>query len=150
MKTSMIAVLPDGREFVKDMIVDRRLDRSTCESIAREAFYNLEVSTHRSNPQTMAVEILRCEVEKGQVVRKREGAFNVAVPIAPWTEDEALKEIEDILGTLPEEFRGYVSTEAYDRGSGYDEIVSYARSIAGDLAPIIAKYTARIKGKKPL
>lgn len=58
------------------------------------------------------------------------------------------EEMGRLLEEIPEEFRGYVSSEAYDRGhsSGYEESFNIAQDITSTLKRCIDKYTKRLTG----
>ncbi|MEI7942926.1 MAG: hypothetical protein WCH76_07180 [Candidatus Riflemargulisbacteria bacterium] len=51
-----------------------------------------------------------------------------------------------LLNQLPEEFRSYASSEAYDHGhsAGYEEIIGYLRGIVNGLREPIEKYKKRV------
>jgi len=62
-------------------------------------------------------------------------------------EKEYAKKLAEILEPLPEEFRSFVSYQAYDRGhaSGYNEVLLIADDLTHELLPAVEKYTKRLK-----
>lgn len=61
------------------------------------------------------------------------------------SEDYAL-DMDKLLSELPEEFRGYASYQAYERGhsSGYEESYNIAQDIVSGLVGPIKEYTKRL------
>lgn len=54
--------------------------------------------------------------------------------------------MQELLAEIPEEFRTFVSAQAYDRGhsAGYEEVLGIAQGIVFELVPSISKYTKRL------
>lgn len=63
------------------------------------------------------------------------------------SEDKFQREMAEILAPLPEEFRSFVSWRAWEYGhsAGYNEVVNYAITLAGELLPAVQAYTKKIK-----
>ena len=53
-------------------------------------------------------------------------------------------EMDYVLRNLPEEFKSYVSMEAWDRGHSSGEVIQIAREMAHDLAEVTHKYRERL------
>ncbi len=138
---TVVAVLPDGREYfseVSDLFSER--------SVAEEAVRKFGLTTSRLSPQATRVQMYELYVQGGVQKRRQIVGFEVTPPLEPMTNDECSRELDEALARLPEEFRGYVSAAAWDRASGNEEAVSYAQQMVADLSPAIDAYTKRVAG----
>jgi len=136
---TVVAVLPDGREYFSDVN-----DVFSERAVAEEAVRNLGLTTPRFEPRPVKVQMYELYVENGFQRRRQIVGFEVTPPLLPMTNDECRQEIDEALARIPEEFRGYVSTAVWDRVSGNEEAVSYAQEMVAGLAPAIDAYTKRI------
>ena len=70
-------------------------------------------------------------------------------------EKEYAEKMAEILEPLPEEFRSFVSYQAYTHGhssgyaSGYEEVLMLADNLMSDLLPAVEQYTQRLKEARP-
>lgn len=134
-----VAVLPDGREYFSDAsgVCSER-------SIAEDAVHKLGLTTSRSAPKPVNVQMYELYIQDGVQKRRRIVGYDVTPPLEPMTNAECSRELDEALARLPEEFRSYVSAAAWDRASGNEEAVSYAQGMVDDLSPAIDAYTKRV------
>lgn len=142
-KKNYVAVLPDGTEIFTDVSSPSLY---SAERICGEAVRSSELRTPRVNPTMVKVDLFSLEIEKGKLKRRYIGEYEVMPYKERMTEPEYRNEMKNIVSQLPEEFRGYVESRAWDDGhsAGYEEVVSLAESMVDELLPCIDKYTKRI------
>ena len=63
------------------------------------------------------------------------------------TSEEFVNAEAQLLNQLPEEFRSYASSTAYDHGhsAGYEEVIGYLRGIVNGLREPVIKYRKRVE-----
>lgn len=102
----------------------------------------------RGELESVIVKVYRVDVQNLEVKLK----YFEKIWVTPFEKEmdssEYNAEMDKLLEEIPEEFRGYVSSEAYDRGhsSGYEESLNIAQDITSTLKRCIDKYTKRLTG----
>lgn len=140
--THYLATLPDGREFAYEFAGDRW--KTGGEKAAARAVRDAGLTCRRGDDvRTVAVTVRPVTLKLGKAVHGHPTKYRVDLPLAPMTEEEFEADLAEALAALPEEFRGAVSAEAWDRGhwAGYEEVLLHARGITDWLSPAVAKYT---------
>ena len=98
--------------------------------------------------ETIVVEvpIMKQTIKDGQIHLHRINMMEITLPRRSMTVEDYVAEMDDILGDLPEEFAGFVSSQAYDRGhsSGYEECISIAKDLADSIGKVLSAYLARL------
>ena len=98
--------------------------------------------------ESVTVRVYRVDIENLEVKLR----YFKEIWVTPFEKEMGSTEYHEEMGRLleeiPEEFRGYVSSEAYDRGhsSGYEESFNIAQDITNTLKRCIDKYTKRLTG----
>ena len=117
-------------------------EKYTYDSIARNAVSKSGLRCARNETKGVKVRISKLSLMNGQVQRHEIYSTNVQLPYEPLTQVDYDIEMEELLSVLPEEFRGFVKSFAYDRGhgSGYEEIVDIAQSVVDGLLPCVENY----------
>jgi hypothetical protein len=142
-KDSYVAVLPDGKEHFGEWEPDTRKHFSDKKkSLAEEAVREAGMTTKRKDPQTVKVTVFRMEIQKGKLVRLNAGTYEVQPPLERMTSEEYEVELAEILSPLPEEFRSFVSSKAYEVGhsAGYEEVINEARELAYNLNQAVVAF----------
>jgi hypothetical protein len=140
---TVVAVLPDGREYFAD--VD---DIFSERAVAEEAVRKVGLTTPRFDPRPVKVQMYELYTQDGSQRRRQIVGFEVTPPLAAMTADEYRQEMDAAIALLPEECRPYVQSAAWERASGNEEAVSCANGMVADLLPAIDAYTKRITKKK--
>lgn len=152
-KKQIVIVLPDESEIFDEVTAFTRNNPDWYGQMHRAAERAVAKSgrtTDRYNPQPVRVQIFTLGISDGKLTRSGGFFRDITPPLRRMTEEEYRTEMDEILATLPEEFRSYVEGESWDSGhaAGNEEVVSYARSMSHALQEPIKKYTERIKTKK--
>lgn len=153
-KNSYVAILPDGTEH----FFDGRQPGFYCggssdrETVAEEAVRKAKLTTPRSNPQAVLVEVLQLNIRGGKLVRELKSIHSITPPLERITEAECQDELDNILKQLPPEFAEFVCCQAWEDGQSsgeYEDVVDIANTLSDGLNKAIMKYTTRIlKGAK--
>lgn len=102
----------------------------------------------RGGSESVTIKVYRVDIENLKVKLR----YFKSMWVTPFEKEmdstEYHEEMGRLLEEIPEEFRGYVSSEAYDRGhsSGYEESFNIAQDITNTLKRCIDKYTKRLTG----
>lgn len=143
-----VAVLPDGTEHNFEVRVNGgcAVDGDALARGCRDAVRAAKLTTPRSNPQQIPVDLFELKILGGKLVRSRVLRCLIDLPPERLANDELSAEMLALLADLPEEFQGYVSHESWDRGhsAGMEEVVMIARSIVDSLKPCIENYRKRL------
>ncbi len=117
-------------------------------NFAESCVHRTNTKVHKSKPQNVTVSVALLGVSKGKLFVRREWKWDFPLPLIPTTGEEHIKEMEELLCDIPEEFKGYIMQEAWDRGhsAGYDEVYNIAGNMYSQLKPRITNYTKRIVG----
>lgn len=145
-----VAVLPDGRETNHTVVWDGNgtWDRGTLRGIAEEAVRRGGLTSPRGQPlRIVQVQVCRLEIRDGKLVRRPPSTFDVTPPLAPLSDADYRREMDEATEGLPDEFKTWVEGEAYDRGHAYglEEVVSVARGMAYGLKRAVEQYERRAK-----
>ncbi len=145
-KHQYVAVLPDGTEFFGEAEDGSSLLSGSPENVCEQAVRKAGLTTPRANPQKVKVGLFRLEIKEGKLERRPCGTKEVMPYLERMTEDEYATEMMDILGPLPEAFRQFVRSQAYDRGhsAGYEEVISIASDLASELLPCCKEYATQL------
>jgi hypothetical protein len=139
-----VAILPDGTEFFGENNEKNQFFKATgLENICEQAVRKAKLTTPRKEPKPVKVELLRLEINEGKLVRVPVGTYNIIPSKERMTDEEYETELSEMLETIPEAFRKFVRTKAYDDGhsSGLEECLNIAESLVSDLIPCIREYT---------
>jgi len=141
-----VVVFNDGSEHVEYANLSRDDYRNFCATVVR----NKGLVTHRNNPQYVNVGLYIVAAQKGAVQRSLIGTYDIMPNFMSMTFDEYQVELDDIINELPEEFRRFVSSYAYEEGhsSGFESVLNIARDITDRLAEPIANFRNRLVGHK--
>lgn len=147
---NLVAVLPDGTEHFADVRVYGQRVTTEYRQVAEDAVRKAGLTTSRKDPQTVKVKVFVLGILKGAIHRESAGQYDITPPLERMTEQEYAEEMKEILADLPEAFRSYVESEAYEDGhsAGYEEVVTLARNMASSLKRPIAEYTESLKKRK--
>lgn len=142
----VVATLPDNTEYF-DEISEHRRTVGDIEEIAQRAVSKNGLTTSRSNPEQVKVEVHRLEIKQGKLTRAKLGTFNVTPPLQRMTEDEYLTELKENLSSIPVEFHGFVEGYCYEQGHsyGYEEVIGHVRDMVHSLGAAIKAYDGRVK-----
>jgi hypothetical protein len=137
MANRFVVVLPNGTEYYAEQMVYQ-----TVQLICEQAVRNAGLTTSRSNPIPVMVDLFQLVITDGKLVRQGMGKKEVMPPMAPMTKAEYEIKLNVIGDTLPMDCRNFVIHQAYDRGhsAGYEEILNIARDLTDDLLPCIRCY----------
>ena len=148
-KDQYVAVIGSEEEF-GEFEIDRRSDhefekKQLCSNLVRR----LGLSTPRKEPKKIKVSVFSLAIVKGKLERRNAGSYEIDLPLHRMTADEYNAELKETLEEIPEEFRPYVSQEAYERGhsAGYEEVLGIAQEMIHNLKPCIVAFEKRV-GKK--
>lgn len=146
-KTTYVLVLPDGREYFTEGV--GLLNGADLTNHANEAVCHLKLKTSRSKAEKITFKTFRLVVEKGQQKRIASYDITVNLPLEAMNEQEYEQEMENLLADIPNEFREYIRSEAWDQGhaNGYDECFGIATNLYYALKKVVDTYTARITNK---
>lgn len=135
-----VAVLPDGTE----KFFDAHFDHQDSDWAARQAVDGL--TTPRADPQPVRVKVMKLKIRNGKLEREFACEHRLMPRLAPMTEAEYIRHLEEAVKSLPDEFRTWVRGTAWEQGhsAGYEEVVSIAESMADELKPVVDVYTRRI------
>ncbi len=139
-----VAVLPDGTEYFGENNEKNQFFRATAlENICENAVRKAKLTTPRKSPKAVKVELLRLEINEGKLVRIPVSTYNIMPYKERINDQEYETELSEMLETIPEAFRQFVRTKAYDDGhaSGMEECLNIAESLISDLIPCIREYT---------
>jgi hypothetical protein len=145
-KINHLGVLPDGTEIAIEEAVHSRFGARDSQDICNEIVRKSGLTTPRNDPQAVAVQLFRLEIAGAKIVQRLRGTYQVMPPRAAATADDYDTEMEQALCDLPDEFKSFVSSQAWQRGhsAGHDEVVGIANELAGDIRPAILAYQRRL------
>lgn len=144
MRRIYVVVFSDKTEHFLE--VQYHPETFSAKRICEDAVRAKKITTSRKNPQKILVELQSVEIIRGEQKRRNVGTFEI-MPLCPtMTQDEYNAEIAEAVSDLPLEFQEFVRGIAWDQGhsAGYEEVVSIAKDIAGDLKPYVESYQKRI------
>ena len=148
-KDQYVAVIGSEEEF-GEFNIDSKADhefekKQLCSNLVRR----LGLSTPRKEPKKIKVSVFSLAIVKGKLERRNAGSYEIDLPLRRMTADEYNAELKETLEEIPEEFRPYVSQEAYERGhsAGYEEVLGIAQEMIHNLKPCIVAFEKRV-GKK--
>lgn len=143
-KRSYVVVFPDGFEHFSE--IQYHPESFNAKRICEDAVRARKITTSRTNPQKVAVQLFGLEINKGELTRRLVINCEVFPALERMTGDEYNEELQTALDDLPEEFQEFVRSTAWDRGhsAGYEEVVLIAQNIASDLRPYVERYQKRI------
>jgi hypothetical protein len=109
---------------------------------------SLGIRTDRNNPESVNVKVYTQTIVNGKICKKFVKTYKIMPPLKQMSEKEYVDELNSILSSIDVSFRGYVSSEAWNRGhfSGYEEVLNIARDIVHDLKPCIESHVKSIRG----
>jgi len=135
--TQYVAVLGSEEEFGE--FADTGTFRNyTAEALCDRLVNRLALTTPRSNPVKVDVELFSLSIVKGKIKRNRVGTYSIYPSLERMTNEEYEIEMDAILADFPIEFHSYVRSESYDRGhsAGMEECINYARGFSNLLTSI--------------
>jgi len=144
------AVLPDGREYFKEVQVDNRFNTYDIKSVAEDAVQHFKLTTSRKNPVTVPVAVFSQYVKNGEVGYRLSSKYDITPQLERMTSKEFDEEMTEALSELPREFIEYVTSEANNRANSMEEVVSTAEEIVSNLLPAIIAYRKTVIGNKRL
>ena len=149
-KIPCVAVFKDGSEYFVE--VPEGSFGGDYKRACEKAVCALGMKTSRNDPKKVSVTLFRLQIEKGIQVRVKVGVYDVMPEIAAMTSDEYLKEMSQIVQTLPRDFRDFVRTYAWEAGhsAGYEEVINIASNLADKLLPSINSYTRFIQEQEKI
>lgn len=142
-----IVVLPDKREFFYDADPTQRWFnvKDLAEKAIREA--GLKTACY-GQPETIYVNIFRIVLEKGKAIRKVvNNQLPIELPFARMSQEQFNMRQAELLRALPEEFHGFVNSQAWERGhsAGLEEVMMIMEELTDALEKPIFNYTKRIQ-----
>ncbi len=140
-----VVVFPDGKEYFGEDKGETGFFKFSVDDLAREAVRKSGIRSPRKNPIQISVRVFRLEIEKGQLVRHLVKNMSIQPYLEDRTKEEYETELKQILAEIPKEFQSFVSGKAWDDGhsSGYEEVLSIASDLVGDLKPCIDVFMQR-------
>ncbi len=138
-KRQFVAVHPDGREYFV-VYTDGRGVGNVYESVAENAVGAWKLTTKRSNPQRISIKVYDLVIQDGKLARHFKAEPAVMPDLTRMTEGEYRAEMDALLAQLPPAFRSWVESEAWDRYSCNEEVVSGVRCWVLELVKCIKKY----------
>lgn len=146
-----VFVLPNGQEYFKDLELNQKwFSEFGLRDAAREVVREAKMSTPRNSPKKITIRVFRLEIVRGQLKRIHVADKATDVPLAPMVQSEFDAEMAAELFEVPEEFRNFIRTTAWERGhsSGFESVLSAAQELLEGLKPCIVAYSQR-KAAKP-
>lgn len=115
-------------------------------TICQKAVVDSGYTTPRGNPTTVKVILYRLNIEKGKLVRNQVVTHQVSLPFASLTSEQYNAELDKILDSVPEAFRRFISSSAYERGhsAGYEEVLMIAQGLATELEDPIKEFKKQV------
>jgi hypothetical protein len=110
--------------------------------IARRALDKLQLTTPRTAPLPVRVVIYKLVIEAGHQVRQQIYDLPTMPALTAMTQAEFDHDQQQALYELPAEFRGFVSSYAWEHGhaAGYEEVLGYVRELVSALRPCITAH----------
>lgn len=129
---NFVFTLPDGSVHYEDCQNDNWVLDKIAEKLVRSTG---KTTKHGEEPQQVKVVVHRLYLDKGQTKRTGRREIKVFLPVDRMTESQFNGEMHETLKNLPQPFRDFVSTEAWDRGhsSGYEEVIAISTGMADKL-----------------
>ena len=142
-KRSYVVVFSDGHEHFSE--IQYHPESFNAKTICEEAVRARKITTSRTNPQKIAVQLFGIEISKGELKRRLVINCEVFPALERMTSEDFNIEMEDTLSDLPVEFQDYVRSTANQRGhsGGLEAVADLAKEIAGDLLPFVQRYQRR-------
>lgn len=131
--------LPDGTKKQLEMLP------KDCFSFSH-GIRNLLPRVKRGDYSLVDIKVYRVMVVNLEIKLEHYKNLTVEPYTRAMTAEDFALEMEKLLSEIPEEFRGYASYEAYDRGhaNGYEESYNIAQDIVSTLKGPIKEYTKRL------
>lgn len=133
--------LPDGTKHQLE------LNPRDCASFSfNQKIRNLLPKVKRGDDSPVAIKVYFVEIVNLEINLKYYGTLYVEPYTRAMTPEDYALDMEKLLSEIPEEFRGYVSYQAYERGhsSGHEECYNIAQDIVSSLKGPIKEYTQRV------
>lgn len=147
-KENYVAVFNNVEEFGEIEADTSRMPRDydrkrLCEKVVAKA----GVQNDRSEPsRTVRVTLFRLVIEKGQLLRRNAGNFDIQPQLKRMTDEEYQLEWTELLKDIPTEFHSFIKNDCWDRGhsAGYEEVINYAREMCYNIKEPIESFRRRL------
>jgi hypothetical protein len=147
-KYSLVGVI-NGKEHADDLSVIQKLSSYDLEQFAQSTARKLGHKSPYGEDKSISVAIYKIEIKTGKLNRQLVTTKTITLDQEPPTVEQFDEELANILEELPQAFRSYVSSKAWDDGhsSGYGEVLNYAREHVATLLPCILQYAKDVKAQ---
>lgn len=137
-----VVIFPDGKEIFIDYLSLKINLSYDLKQIANQAVRIRGLTRPRGVDKKICVIIQSLSITKGEVKRSIGSEIGIDLPVEALTSETFAIAEKELLSIIPEEFHGFVSQQAYDRGhsSGYDEVFQIEQEIVAELTPAIEKF----------
>lgn len=131
--------LPDGTKKQLEMLP------KDCFSFSHE-IRNLLPKIKRGDYWLVEIKVYRVMVVNLEIKLENYKTLEVEPYVRAMTSEDYTLDMEKLLSEIPQEFRAYVSYQAYERGhsSGYEDTYDIAQDIVSGLVGPIKEYTKRL------
>lgn len=133
-------------EFYRTLEDRERLRSFDMQSLANDALHSTTIRDEYGKSNPVEVAVCRQKIQDGKLLEVMIGRYSAYPLKNPMSAEAFISEEEKGLAEIPAEFHSVIREWAWDKGhsSGYDEVVSILRELAGSLKKPIEAFKERL------